>query len=224
MKIAIVGNGPSRDIHKRLHACYDIVIGCNYPDVPVDYSAMVDGYAAVRMRAKAEMNHRLGDFKLILSARCINSLGSFKATPGASMRMNEWIMETGYVEAVITYPEEYTKGEDGQKHFSSGHMAFYWATGEHPGASIDLFGLDSLFTGNHGVTLTRELIRDGKAMERKVFETNVTVDKWMEYWEILLEKQCYTTATFHGYEGDRTPEFRNCRSAVQLWPGEHASG
>lgn len=216
-KIAIIGNGPSREIYKRLHSCYDVVIGCNYPDVPVQYSAMVDAHAAKYVRKKAMMHHRLKEFKLILGARCINSLGSFKDVPGGSQTLAEWLCSEGHVKDIVTYPEEFCGEGDSQKYFSSGHMAFFWATENYPNASIDMFGFDSLFTGDHGVTLSREILRDGLAKERSLQEANSTVTVWEENWELLLNEQYYNSVAFHGYEGDRTPHFRERRLAVRLW-------
>ena len=202
MRIAIIGNGPSRELYDVANREYDIVIGTNYPAHKVDYSAFVDCFAAKYLRKGADQHHRLEEFKLLLGQRAWNLLKGIKDVPGGSSTLSDWLMNEGYVEDIITYPAKFVGDDDSQRFMSSGHLAFLWATDTYPNADIDIYGCDSLFIGNQLVSHTQEALQDRKMNRIVLDEPTKTARIWADYWEYLLNDQVYDKATFIGYVDD----------------------
>lgn len=204
MKIAIIGNGPSREIYDRIDTQYDIVIGCNYPHHKVDYAVMVDAYAAKYLRKGASKHDELGKYKIVLGERAIAMLEGIKEVPGGTRSMAQWLLDDKYVTDIVPYPERFKGAQDSQKFLSSGHVAFMWATSEWPDAEIDMFGFDSLFVGDEALSHTREDLA-GAEMPERIRRSGMTkcVQVWIEYWEELFYVNTFKQVTFWGYTGDQ---------------------
>lgn len=201
-RIAIIGNGPSRELYDVAAREYDVVIGTNFPAHKVDFSAFVDCYAARNFRKGASHHHRLGEFKILLGQRAWNLLHNIKDVPGGSSTVAEWLMDEGHVEDIISYPDYMTGSDDSQRFMTSGHLAFMWATNNYISTDIDIYGCDSLFIGNQLVSHTQQEL-SGKPLNRVVLnEPTAAVKVWVDYWEFLLNDQQYDKVTFIGYDDD----------------------
>ena len=205
LKIAILGNGPSRKLFdKQDSSKYDAVIGCNYVHVDVDYTVIVDAYAARRLRFKQDKHHLLGRTRLVLGERCVLNLEAVKDVPAGSRSMADMLAQDGFLEDIIQYPDRFKGEDDSQRFLSSGHAAFLWTKEQFPNSEFDFFGFDSLFTGDEAASHTRKEMGDLYAKERNTTRTKPTgcVAVWAEYWEELFNDEDYSKAVFHGYEGD----------------------
>ena len=201
-RIAIIGNGPSRELYDVAGREYDVVIGTNFPAHKVDYSAFVDCFAARNFRKGASHHNRLGEFKLLLGQRAWNLLHNIKDVPGGTSTLAEWLMDSGHVEDIVTYPDYVLGTDDSQRFMTSGHLAFMWATDNYRDADIDIYGCDSLFIGNQLVSHTQQEL-SGKPLNRVVLdEPTDAVKVWADYWEFLLNDQTYNKVTFIGYADD----------------------
>ena len=212
-RIAIIGDGPSRELYDPESGVYDLIIGCNYPHVPVHYSVFVDAYAAKWMRIGAREHYRLKEFRLLMGERCVNNLKNIKAQPASTDSMSERWIADGTIVDVIEYPEEF-RGDD-QHYFSSGHAAFFWAINKYPDAEIILYGFDSVFTGDHLATHSNVDVREwGEQayLVRKVRdEPRDCARVWAEMWQTMIYRYAHDNdfISFVGYEGDPPLPFDN---------------
>jgi len=223
--VAIIGNGPGRVLYDSLNE-YDIVIGCNYPNSHTDvhYSAFVDAFAAKWMRRGADKHDQLGRFRLVLGERCVASLGNIKAQPASVDSLAERWAAEGRIAYTVKYPDEFAQENvgDGQKYFSSGHMAYFWAAQKYPNASFTMYGFDSVFTGDHLASYSNVDVRGyGELAYTKREIRNVPRDcaiVWHDMWNTLLSQYASPDAPveFVGYEGD--PELTLQNTLAVLYP------
>lgn len=217
--IAIIGNGPSREIYERYGdpEQYDTVIGCNYPGVDVEFSVFADAYAAKYMRKGAKQHDRYGDFKLVLGERAANNLTSIKFVPGSPKTMLDGFVSDGMLEDIVDYPESF---KDNQRYLSSGHLAFLWATSRWPYCHIHMFGFDSLFTGDHLATYSNRDVReweDPYLARAKLDQPRDVALTWQDNWIQVFEMSKYGKVEFYGYEADPELPFESSQvSAVYI--------
>lgn len=213
MKIAILGNGSTRDLYTPDN--YDVVLGCNLPpdNVKVDYCLVVDAKAIMlAYREEARWYHRLKDFKLVIGPRCAHGIKGGKSVPGGVKTIYQHLTENGLIHKEIgLWPDAATIG---QRYFSAGHLAFAFANNEWADAEIHMFGFDSLFTGNSASFSDKirnnnatQLIRNREKYNRG--NPIVTVGNWYNVWEKLLtsERNRASKIYLHGYEGDDVNDF-----------------
>lgn len=215
--IAIIGNGPSRDIYKEFcgSSHYDVVVGCNYPDpdIKVDYSSFVDAYACRLMRKGALHESRRGEFKLILGERCVGGLKRVKATPASIDSLYEAYEAEGLIQEIVQYPLCFRKD---QRYLSSGHLAYYWAaTQGYKDINIHVFGHDSLFTGDHLSSYSNIDVRDygDKAhIDRNILDRpRKSCTIWWDNWELMWKHYLPEDARvfFYGIIGDPPLPFKH---------------
>ena len=215
MRIALIGNGPSRYLAETFEG--DLKIGCNYPHLEVDYSMFVDAFAAKFLRKGAKHHNRLGEFKILLGERAMNGLSRIKHVPGSTRTLYEGLKEEGHVHDVLMYPKEFLTPD--QKYLSSGHAAFLWAAKTHPDAEFHVYGMDSVFTGDHLATYSNSDVRewDPPHLERKVMpERREMANVWIEYWLKAFRHATYKSITFHGIEGDPSPPFADDKYNIKI--------
>lgn len=216
MKIAIIGNGPSRSLYDEKDN-FDKVIGCNLPpeNIKIDYVSCVDAKAVGLSYRPTEdtFYHRLRDegFKLILGNRARHGLGQSKCKPGDVKTTYEYLKENGHVYKVY---ELFSDAKSiGQRYFSAGHQAFIFANDEWPESEIHMFGFDSFFTGNqstHSVIIHNRMFSDTIPRFKKkasIKEPVATVGSWYWLWEKVWnsDKNTATSINIHGYVGDDIP-------------------
>lgn len=225
MKIAIIGNGPSRHLYEP--EGFDKALGCNLPYAghEVDYVICVDAKAialAYRRSDRGPGYKRLenGDFQLVIGPRAAHGIRNkvdqaFKADPGGDETVYEDLTAKKYIykEIGLWHDADVIR----QRFFSAGHLAFAFANnewGEEGIEEVHLFGFDSLFTGtqdsfsdqlrNEAVTK----IRRGRARFSKDSPVN-TVGEWYNVWERILnsERNKVKKIVIHGIVGDEINDF-----------------
>lgn len=211
MQIVILGNGPSIELFKERPVDVPI-LGCNYAinRVDCDYLFFVDAYAAKHLRKDADYHWvaeaaKKGQVKLIFGERAMKGLASIKRVPADPMSMAEDLLNEGIVDQVVEYPEFF---REDQELFSSGHLAFYWATKMFKDADIHMFGFDAVFTGESRHTWSREDLQDGSAPGKLVMAEAKKITKkgkpedyvWRAQWEYLFNNTEFNSATFYGYK------------------------
>ena len=216
MKIAILGNGRSRDLFKPNG--YDKVIGCNMPaeEIDVDYSVCVDAKAVClayrRTGGKAYKRLCNNDFKLVLGPRAAHGSTKTKADPASHDNVYEDLKANEFIYKEIPLWKDAV--EIKQRYFSAGHLAFAFANDEWKDIDeIHLFGFDSLFTGHQssysdqlrGSAVTIKRNRKGFNKDNPV----ATVGEWYGVWESLLmsDRRTCKSIIIHGYDGDDVGDF-----------------
>lgn len=213
MKIAILGNGNTRDLYKPDN--YDVVVGCNLPPdgIKVDYCVVVDAKAIMlAYRLDAKWHNRLKDFKLVIGPRCGYGIKQCKILPADKKTIYEFLTENNYIYKEIgLWPDA---SEIGQRYFSAGHLAFSFVNNEWENAEIHLFGFDSLFTG-HQASYT-DVIRNTPVTQLRKDKDKYsrnnpvnTVGEWYRVWEKVLESKRNRSSEIlvHGFNGDDVTDY-----------------
>ena len=213
MKIAILGNGRTRDLF--VPENYDLVIGCNLPPegVKVDYCVVVDAKAIMlAYREGAPFYHRLKDFKLVIGPRCAHGIKQCKSKPGGDKTVYQHLKENDNIfKEIGLWPDA---KDIGQRFFSAGHLAFAYANNEWPQSELHLFGFDSFFTGNqasYSDKIRNQDVTQIKRNREKYNRSNPvnTVGEWYGVWERVLtsSRNTATGIYIHGFEGDDINDF-----------------
>ena len=117
--------------------------------------------------------------------------------------MAKMLKDDGHVEDVVIYIDRFRGDRDSQRFVSSGHAAFIWAKERWPDAEFDMFGFDSMFTGNEALSYTRKEMGDAYAASRKKQDDPTgCVAVWIKYWKELFSDGDHSKITFWGFEGD----------------------
>lgn len=207
IKLAIVGNGPS---HKLFKGDFDVIIGCNYPKVNVDYSVFADCFSAKFMRRGEKHHDKVGKFISVLGERAFNGLNTIKYIPGGSKGLGDYYVDDlgGFL---YKYESEFRNNS--QHYFSSGHIAFDWGIQQFDVDEAHLFGFDSLFCGDHLATTSNLDVREWgekSILERRDVENySLTSLEWINIFKKLFQKryQKFNSIVFHTFEGDKDPIF-----------------
>lgn len=216
MKVAIIGNGPCRELYNESLG-FDKVVGTNLPpeNIKIDYVACADAKAVGLMYRPWEgpHYHRLknNEFQLVLGTRANHGLKTSKSEPGGVLTTQEFLKKNNHIYKVIElFP---SAKEIGQRYFSSGHYAFLFANEEWPNSDIHMFGFDSFFTGNnetHSVKIHKP--EHNGEIKRKGGKHNNnspinTVGSWYWVWERLFnsDKNKAASINIHGYKDDTIP-------------------
>lgn len=206
MEIAIVGNGPSYEEYlKQIISQYDVVVGCNYPDIrildSVSYSVFADSLAARQMRKKGRNHYYLEKFKLVLGARAEFGLTCCKDEPGGQRTCLDYFRELDIIEEVIHAPNEVIQEfetDNDQRYYNSGHMAYQFVCEKWPDAEVSIYGVDSLFGQSKG-SLTEITVKGKDTIWREGELFKSTTNKWKYNWNILMDKYSNKTI-FYGPE------------------------
>lgn len=213
--IVILGNGKSLELYDSQSHKDALVIGCNVPpeNTKIDFVCAVDAYAISHAyRINMPFHHRLKEgWKLVLGPRACNGLLGTKDIPGGSSTLFDHLKKEGHFYKKFDLIDAVK--DVGQRYFSSGHLAFLFACSDYPGAEIDIYGFDSLFTGSIR-SKTKSLIRDGKTEYKRSSpgssqETpDPTAKEWLWLWDKMFNSDLNTSEKIraHGYEHDPTLE------------------
>lgn len=213
MKIAIIGNGPSRELYAPDN--YDVVVGCNLPPegVHIDYCAIADAKCIMlAYRQDARWHDRLKEYKLVIGPRCAHGIKGCKIKPGDPLTIYQFLKENDHIHQEIPlWPDA---NNIGQRYFSTGHLAFAFVNNEWENAEIHLYGFDSLFTG-HQESLTDIIYSKPVTKRPKGDKYNRnspvnTVGEWYRVWEKLLDspRNKASKIYIHGYKGDINDYFK----------------
>lgn len=196
MEIAIVGNGPSYEeyIEQINRSNFDIIVGCNYPDdrllEHISYSAFCDASSARLMRIGGIRNDYIDSFKIVIGDRAQYGLSVCKDKPGGERTCLEYFNDINLIESIHTIPTE-VLGEspnDEQKYFTSGHLACQFVCETWGSADISIFGMDSIFNGNHRDSLSNVKVHEGTTIEHAQENSPGVVNKWRYNWNALMDK------------------------------------
>lgn len=202
--IAIIGNGPSRKHFLRFDKhLWNARVGCNFPEFDVDYSVYVDTSSVRLLRPQALQHHRLGSFKVVLGERAYEGLKTCKEKPGGKRTCLEWLLDEGVVEERVEY---YSLIQD-QRYFSSGHLAFLWASSRYPEANFHLFGFDSVLNGDGNTSTSNIEVRqfESESYTPNSAEASRAVEYWIKNWQRLFEITNFKEVIFYG--GESLPDF-----------------
>lgn len=233
MKIAILGNGRSRDLYKP--DGYNVVLGCNMPseEHKVDYSVLVDAKAVClafrRTGGKAYKKLVNKDYKLVLGPRAAHGSTKTKADPASSDSVYQDLLENEFIyKEIPLWPDA---KDIGQRYFSAGHLAFAFANMEWKNANIHMFGFDSFFTGyqaSYTDSLRGQAVTQLKRKRNDTYNKDNpvnTVGEWYAVWEkILNSNRCtYKSITIHGFEGDEIGDFFKKHIQIKHYPKDKAN-
>jgi hypothetical protein len=213
MEIAIIGNGPSRNLFNPDSALYDRVIACNYADVFADDRVFVDAFAARFMRPGQKYDHYVRNDELMwFGERCWNYLGEVSSHPGGRESLAEYFELLGYKK--FDYPAPFRKN---QRFFNCGHAAFYIASTFYADktSSIHLFGFDSIFTGDHYASHSNVDLRGADASTLEQTQESEDAKYWYQNWVTLFET-FKNIEGIHFYGHTKDPHFSFEDSRVQI--------
>ena len=203
MRIALVGNGPSYKEHVEILNSpeYDLRVGCNYTDplIKVDYSAFCDSKAARLMRDQGTHESYRKGKRLILGERAEFGLSCVKSKPGGSITCLQLFLREGLIKEVLPLPFSIDhKSGDGQKFFTSGHMAYQWICRNHASATVHVYGVDSLFTGDPRTSYSQSQVSNTTSGD----PNTEVAEMWKSIWRrMTAETYPDMDTTFIGPDG-----------------------